>query len=65
VPNSKKTSEFEEACKKVTEYLLSLTDEEFAAELEKHKDGDIAQIIRREMERWEEYNNDQRNSKIS
>ena len=60
--SSKKNLEFEKASFEVCEYLLSLSDEEFAAELEKHKDGDIAQIIRREQERWEEYYNGKTNN---
>lgn len=37
---------FDEAVRKVCEELCAMPEEEFYAELEKHKDGDIAQILR-------------------
>jgi len=39
------TPETKEAIKRVFEKLMALSKEEFYAELEKHKDGDIAQIL--------------------
>ena len=36
-----------DALKRVEKDLATLTDEEFRAELEKHKDGDIAKILLR------------------
>jgi len=61
VQNTQKSTPFEKACFEVSEYLLSLTDEEFEAELEKNKDGFIAQMLREEEKRWEEYHGKRNN----
>ena len=37
--------ELSDAIKKVSEELSAMPDKEFFAELEKHKDGDIAKIL--------------------
>lgn len=46
---------FHKAVKEVADTLMAMSDEEFAAELEKHKDGDITRILQEESRRWEEY----------